>query len=462
MYEGRLLKCGRIAGDTDNVIVEAPIDQRVRAAPRSATPDEGAVAERPWRDWLVGHLRRRTWALVAMAVFTAVSLAFSFLWGPVVRHQAIWVIPGDIWSTYRDAHLVGWGNIGGIYDPYLGLLTFPAVVVVLAPVAMVSWHFHLTESFGQITVAHPSAWLWLGPAILLLGASCLVALDAMAEELGIGRGKRILLLGVESVIVFQVVTIWGHPEDMVAIGLATYALLMGSRRRWTATGWLWGAAIAFQPLVLVLFPLGFATTRRGERVRLCVRSALPTVVLLAAPLITQWGMTTRSMLHQSNRVDLNHPTPWIAFSSHLGPNVVSAGPGRVIALLAAVAIGGVAWRLHPSLAAMVWMGAVALSLRCFFESVMDPFYLGPPFALILVACAVRPGWRRLVTGTVVMVVATVLAFHHLGEWATWLPMVALLSVGLSCGWPGRDAFGPTIPSDTVADQIAVRKEPVSA
>jgi len=454
---GRTFKCGPTVGDTYQVTIEAPIDRRERSTPSGDTSAETA-AGRPWRDWLIGHWDRRKWAVVVTVLYIAVSLAFCFLWGPVVRHQAIWVIPGDIWSTYRDAHLVGWGNIGGIYNPSYGLLTFPAVVVVLAPVAMVTGHFGLTESLGTFTVLHPSAWFWLGPATLLLGASCLFAFDAMAEELGIGRGKRILLLTGEAVIVFQVVTLWGHPEDMVAIGLATYALLMGSRGHWRSTGWLWGAAIAFQPLVLVLLPLALATVPRTSRLRLCLCSALPSAVLLAAPLSTQWKMTTGTLLHQSNRTDLNHPTPWIAFSSHLGPNLVSAGPGRVIALFAAVVIGGVAWRLRPSLAALVWMGALALCLRCFFESVMDPFYLGPPLALILIACALRPGSRRLLTASVIMVVATVFSFHHLAEWTYWLPLMSLLTVGLACGWPGRNAFGSPAGPATVDAEVRDRQE----
>ena len=427
---------------------------------RSTVAGLPSPGTRRWSGWSTTwrHAGGRCWR---SWLFTTVSLAFTFLWGPVVRHQALWVVPGDIWSTFRGAHMVAWGNIGGIYSPDYGLLTFPAVVVVLAPVAIVTGHFGLTESIGALTVTHPSAWLWLGPATLLLGASCLVAFDAMAEELGVERRKRILLLGVEAVVVFQVVTIWGHPEDMVAVGLATYALLMGARGRWTSAGWLWGAAIAFQPLVLVLFPLAFATAPRGRRVRLCVRSALPTAALLAAPLATQWAMTTGSMLHQSNRTDLNHPTPWIVFSSHLGPNLVSAGPGRMIALAAAAGIGGVAWRLRPSLAGLVWMGAVALGLRCFFESVMDPFYLGPPCALILLACAVRPGWYRLTVSTVVMIVATVVSFHHLGEWAYWLPVMTLLAVGLALGWPGRDAFRSPAASSTVGDDVGHLREAVA-
>lgn len=390
--------------------------------------------------WLVTHLRHRTGALAALLLCTAVSLAFTFLWGPVVRHEALWVVPGDIWSTFRNAHMIGWGDVGAIYDPNYGLLTFPAVVFVLTPVAMVSGHFGLTESIGMLTVTHPSAWLLLGPATMLVGGWCLVPFDALAEELGVDRTGRGLLLLAESVIVFVVVALWGHPEDMAALGFATYALLQGHRGRWTSSGWLWGAAIAFQPLVLVLVPLAVARCPVGERLRTGVRAVLPTALLLAIPLATQWSMTTGAMLHQGNRTDLDHTTPWIAFSARLGPHLVSAGPGRILALVAALGIGVVAWRRHPSLWGLVWLGGLALALRCFFESVMVPFYLGPPFALLLVAAAAAPGrWRLWITGGA-MVGAFVLTFHRLGEWPYWLGMVALLAVGLACAWPGSSAF----------------------
>jgi hypothetical protein len=408
-------------------------------------PAGGADPRGAGRSWLADHLARRRWALIAVVVFAVVSMAFTLLWAPVVRHTSLWVVPGDLWSTFRVAHLVGWGDIGGIYDPSYGLLTFPGIVVILAPVAMLSGHFGLSESLGMWVVPHPGAWLLLGPAVLLLGSMCLVAFDAMAEELGVGRLKRFVLLGAESAIVFQVVTLWGHPEDMMAVGLATYALLMGARSRWSAAGWLWGGAVICQPLVLVLLPVALAVTPRGRRVQLVVRACLPTAVAMAGPLVSQWAMTTRALLHQENPLRLNHPTPWVAFSARLGPDAVSAGPGRMLALAAAVVLGWVAWRKQPTLLGLLWMGALALSLRCFFESVMVPFYLGPPFAVILVTCAAQPGRSRLGIATAAALCATVVAFHHMGEWAYWLAMVAFLATGLACAWPGSSAMGDRAP-----------------
>jgi len=367
-------------------------------------------------------------------------MAFTLLWGPIVRHTSLWVVPGDVWYTFRVAHLIGWGDIGGIYTSTYGQLSFPGAAVVLAPVAMLAWHLQLSESIGLLTEAHPTAWLILGPVVLAMGSACLAAFDALAEELGVGRGRRIALLAVEAMIAFQVVTLWGHPEDMVATGLAAYALLAGHRRRWAPAGWLWGAAIVFQPLVLVAFPVALAMTPARHRLRTCVSAVLPTAALMASPLLTQWGMTTRTLLHQANDPVVNHPTPWIALSTRINATAVTAGPGRTITLILAVGLGVLALRRRPTMEGLVWLVATALTLRCFFEAVMDPFYLGPPFALIVVACATRPQRHRLIVGSGAFFVASLISFHHLSEWAYWTPIVALLALGLASAWPGRSAF----------------------
>jgi hypothetical protein len=55
------------------------------------------------------------------------------------------------------AHLIGWGDIGGIYDPTYSQLTFPGATAALSPIAMLGWRFQLSESIGLITVRHPKA-----------------------------------------------------------------------------------------------------------------------------------------------------------------------------------------------------------------------------------------------------------------------------------------------------------------
>ncbi len=418
------------------------IDRDVDESRDSFEPDGRACPDRSSRtSWLVEHLRRRRWPLVVMLTFVIVSLAYSLWWDPVVHHSQVWVIPGDIWSTFRAAHWVGWGNIGGIYGGDTQLVTFPGIAVFLAPVAMVSGALGLGESIAPIFISQPSSWLLLGPAMLLLASACLVAFDAMAEELGVNGPRRILLSVMEAVVIFQVVTLWGHPEDLLALTFSMYALLAMVRGRWSLSGWLWGAALVTQPLVILIFPLAFVRTPKSQRLRLCLYGALPSVVLLSAPLVTQWHQTSAVFFHQANARFLDHATPWIALSPTLSRTTVGAGPGRVIAVLAAVVIGIMASRRPPSAVGLLWLCALALSLRCFFESVMVPFYLGPSLALIVLTAATCVSWKRLVGAWAIAVVATVYCFHRASEWGYWIPMVVFLAIGLACAWPGRAEVG---------------------
>jgi len=411
------------------------IDDRVA----EDTPEQ-ADGVRP-TSWMVEHAKRRRWPIAVMLVFAIVAMAYSFYWNPIVHHSHDWVIPGDIWSTFRAAHWVGWGDLGGIYGPDTQLVTFPGIAVLLAPLAMVSGVLGLGESHAPIFNSQPSSWLLLGPVILLLGSTCLLAFDAMAEELGVNRLRRIGLSFMEAVIIFQVVALWGHPEDMLALTFALYALLATFRCRWSLSGWLWGAAIVTQPLVILLFPLAFVRTPTPQRARLCLYGALPSLLLLSAPLVAQWHQTSAVLLHQANARFLDHATPWIALSPVLSRTTVGAGPGRIIAVLVALLVGFVAHRRPPSKVGLLWLCALALSLRCFFESVMVVFYLGPPLALIILTAATCASRKRLVGASAIAVLATIFGFHRASEWGYWIPMVAFLAIGLAFAWPGRSEVG---------------------
>jgi hypothetical protein len=418
------------------------IDPQVDRIRGRVTTGAGEPDDRVRRvSWMVEHLNRRRWPLVMMLALAIVSMAYSLWWNPAVHHSHTWMIPGDIWSTFRAAHWVGWGDIGAIYGKDTQLVTFPGIAVLLAPVAMVSGALGLGESIVPVILSRPTSWLLLGPAILLLGSTCLMAFDAMAEELGVNGPRRIVLSFMEAVVIFQVVTLWGHPEDLLALTFSLYALLAMFGNRWSLSGWLWGAAIVTQPLVILMFPLAFVRTPTPQRLRLCLYGALPSLALLSAPLVMQWHRTSTVLFHQENARFLDHATPWIALSPTLSRTEVGAGPGRMIAVLMAVVIGFMAYQRPPSRVGLLWLCALALSLRCFFESVMDVFYLGPPLALIVLTAATCASRRRLVGAWAVAILATVYGFHRASEWGYWAPMVAFLAIGLACAWPGRAAVG---------------------
>jgi hypothetical protein len=402
---------------------------------------------------LVARLKRRRWPLVTVLAFVTVGLAYSFFWSPLVHHIQGWTIPGDIWSTWRAAHWVGWGSIGGVYGSDSQLVTFPGIAVVLAPFAMISGHLGLTESIDPLFLAKPSAWYVLGPASLVLGSLCLIPIDAIAEELGVSPKRRIALGCIGATVLFEAVVLWGHPEDLLALGFAFYGLLASERSRWSLSGWMWGAAIVIQPLSLLLLPLQLSRVPPRCWARIAIIAALPSALLVGTPLLSNWTQTSKVLFHQANFPAIDHPTPWIVLSPHLSHGSVGAGPGRILALLIALGLGVAAYRLRPSFLGLLWLGAVALSGRCFFESVMVPFYLAPPLiAIVLVASVHARPWRVLGAWAAAMV-ATILSFQHVSEWAYWLPMVLLLGIGLGCAWPGRTAIsGDALPSDKSTDR----------
>jgi hypothetical protein len=238
-----------------------------------------------------------------------------------------------------------------------------------------------------------------------------------------------VLCVAEAAVLWNVAVIWGHPEDAVALGLALYALVFALDGRWVGAGWLFGAAMATQPLVVLMFPVLMALAGRGRVAGLAVRSALPAIAVVLTPLISQFYDTTHALLDQPNFPNLDHATPWTTLAPVLGGRgrelAVAAGPGRIVAVVLACGLGWWArrWRDRPEL--IVWAAALALALRCFTESVLVPFYIWPVLAVGLVLAA-RAGRGRLAAAAVVGIALSAVAQSHLGE----LPWWSIVTVGI--------------------------------
>ena len=112
----------------------------------------------------------------------------------------------------------------------------------------------------------------------------------------------------------------------------------------------------------------------------------------------------------------------------------------LIAIGLAVLIGLYVRRHRPQPDQVVWLCCVALSLRCVFEAVMNPYYLWPPLAIALVL-VVRNRWRfglAFVAGAGL----TVWSYRHTGPWEWWVPVVLLLGVVVISAMPARRAEHP--------------------
>jgi hypothetical protein len=431
----------------------------------------------------VDRLGRRKWAVVATLAVVVTGMAYMLEWGPVVLHSPIWMNGADLWGIFRGAHFVGWGYLGGVYTPSNSVLAFPGMEVLLAPVAMLSSSLHLTESYVPYLVPRPTAALVLQPFELLLASTVIFATDALAERLGVTRSRRICLCFIVAVVAWSVAAIWGHAEDALATTFALYAMIALIDRKWSRCGWLLGFGIVMQPLVALLLPLFIGATPAGRRLTLAARSTCLSVVLVGVAFIGNPTETFNALVKQPTPLAFNHPTPWAALAPRIatGPvgnpvsivhhngrlelhtlpgsfhaaTVVSGGAGRIIDVMMAVLVGVYVWRRPQEPLRLLWLFALVLASRCFFEPVMTPYYLAPPLFLILVMAA-RMDRRRFWAAVVIAGETTLYAYYRLGPWQWWLPIVAGLAVMLALGFPKRVTGKPdggAVPDGLVPDTL---------
>lgn len=411
---------------------------------------------------VLDRIGRRRWALAASAVYVVVGLVYVFGWGSIAHHTpSQWISPQDLWITYYASSLLAHGHVGAIYRTDVSFVEFPGILVALAPLGALS--SSLTTTVLQVTgnqtapaqgislraanipflnaqkfhlagatyVTHPQWVILVVPYVLVLSCTALFACDALAERLHVTGPRRAALCAAEAVLLWNVTLWWGHPEDAVAVAFALYALVLALDGRYAGAGWLMGAAIAFQPLVLLMLPvlLAMAGLRRG--VGLSVRAAVPAFVLLLGPLIANPRATLHALIDQPSSPILNRTTPWTALSPGLGGHGgaldVAAGPIRLIAIALAIGLGFYVarrWLERPEM--IVWACALALALRSYTESVMTDYYAWAAVAVAAVV-ATRASIQRFSMAVGLAVATTIVAQWHL----TWLPWWALQMAGLT-------------------------------
>ncbi|HXW81039.1 MAG TPA: hypothetical protein VEJ84_16165 [Acidimicrobiales bacterium] len=366
----------------------------------------------------------------------ATGMAYTLWWPAVVRHHAsYWVEPGDIWGTVRAAHWIAWGGFSFIYSSGTGLVTLPGFHLLLTPFVMLSSALHLSETApGFVPQLKPTAWLLIGPVTLVCSAAPLFAFDALARELRISVGRRRLLSLLEAAAVWPALALWGHPEDVLALGLAVLCLVQMQRGHWWAVGWLLGAAIAMQLYVIALVPLFCFTAGLRRSPALLARAALLPGFLFLVVVIPNPHASLHALLDQPNYPRIDYPTPWVLLAPKIGRGVVAAGPGRIIGLLVATACGALASRHRQNLGWLTWLMAAALATRCCFESVMDPYYWGPVIAVTLCAAATVPLYRWMMAAAALGGL-TYLSYQRTGIWPYWLETSALIVFALVVALP---------------------------
>jgi hypothetical protein len=400
--------------------------------------------------------RVRLWPAVAALSVVVTGMAFS-LWSRLVTTGVNeWRMPGDIWGIMRVAHLMGWGGYADIYAHGSLMNAAPGIALVLVPVAKLGDLLNLSEPY-PFPLHHPSGWLAVGPAEMVLGALVLFPLDATARRLGIEGARRIALLWAEAALVWPVVAMWGHPEDLVALGFALYALLAVADGRSDRAAVLFGVAIAFQPLVVLAVPVGLAYVGWRHWARFAVAAAAPSALLLAVPLAYQWRATTFAVVTQPTFPTVDHATPWVSlapvvatlhphvsgFAAKLTPNAaavqtavteVTAGHTRLLAVAAVAVLAAWTAKRRPPLTGLLWVAGVALATRCLFDPVLCPYYAVPALAPLVMAGAAS-GWRRGVLTAVAAGACTWAGYRHAGPWGYFLPVALALAAAAAFSMP---------------------------
>ena len=313
----------------------------------------------------IARIDRRIWPLAISIAYIILGLAYEFRWGPVVRHvPSSWIAPGDLLSDYGTAIQFAQGHFSNVYAPGRGFLSYPGLLVALAPLALLNGSFQghwINVKVNGVVAAHPQVFVapnlpsgfWyqgnLGPTTthgivqtiqpqaypflifltLLYSCFALFACDALAERLQVAKSRRAVLAVTEAVVLWNVTIIFGHPEDAVAVAFAIYALIFAMDERFVGAAWLFGLALAFQPLALVTFPILLAIAGRKRALGMAVRGVVPAAVVTAPPLLGSIHNTLHALITQPTFPDVSsaHRTPWTFLAPKLGG--LERGPASV-------------------------------------------------------------------------------------------------------------------------------------
>lgn len=403
---------------------------------RAGTRRVGVNVRDPIRgSWLA----RRRWPLLAAVCLIVEGMCQTIWWAPAAFGKTTWWLPGDLWGTLVAASRLGHLHLAGLYTAPTGLVSFPGTALILVPATAVINAAGLSLHTPGAQNPHPGTWLIAGPYMIAISAVALFAADALAEWLGVTGWRRFLLAAGGAVALWNVSARWGHPEDAVAVGLLLYGMLALAGGRPGRCGWLVGAGIAVQPLVLLALPVLAAAVHRRRLPGFLTGAAVPSIVLLGAAAAANWNATFEAVAHQPNWPTVDHPTPWMFLAPHAAHGAVSAGPARALTVLFACGLAVATsrrWRAARAdgwtpadLADLLWWVTAVLALRSVFEPVMVSYYVWPPLAAALVVAS--RSWQRqaVTTGTAILVTFLAQATWR-NEWAWWTPVVVTLALTL--------------------------------
>jgi hypothetical protein len=353
------------------------------------------------------------------------GMTFSLLFTSITHGGPLHLsAPSDLWSLATSSSAILHGNFSGIYVPHGALTSPPALEFVLAPVLA------LGQAIGLAPHLHVkgeplSLWFVLGPAALFIGSTALFAIDAVARSWRMSERARLALALIGGIGVADVVFGWGHPEDCVAMALVLWAALRFDKAGMHSlpkVAWLLGIAIAFQPLALLGVAPIFARITWSNWLKSSYRLAIPSLLVLAPPLLTSHRYTLFVMVRQPFQPKYISFTPLTHLAPSLGTGVLGGGPTRMVATAVGALLALVVCRKRHDLATVLLMVVVAFALRLIFETELNWYYFWPVSAICLLL-ALRQTWPRFCLSTAAALGCIVLGAHRVHSIGLWWPVI---------------------------------------
>jgi hypothetical protein len=384
----------------------------------------------------------------------AAGAAYSLFWSALAHHG--WQSYSDLWNSSGIALAIGHGHFSAVYSPISQIDSPPGFEFLLAPVMVVG------HALGLGTVlADGSSFkvfgLILAAVATAMGCSVLFALDAVARAWQFSDGRRLALSVVAGLGVASAAAFWGHPEDCIALALVLWAALWAERETRggagsAGAGWLLGVAVACQPLALLAVTPVVARFAWRSLPAVAWRVALPPALVVLPALIATPGRAIHAVVDQPFFPAAESSTPFSPLARALGHGMYSGGTLRLVATVGAVVLGWVACRRRYDLPWVLFVMAIAFTLRIVLESELLGFYFYPVVALTLLL-AMRAGWSRFELCAALSVVCLVLGNRRQHAIAVWWPAImvvtaAMLAVayrGVVVGRSGDEAGGPGFP-----------------
>lgn len=424
-----------------------------------------ARRQRRWQipfEALADAATRRRLALGVALLAVAGTMAFSMLDLPVLHGVGEWYESGfnDFWRTWASAAETTYaGGFAHVYGLDSALETAPAWLVVVAPVARLASGLPFPH---PSPVTYPAAFWVAGPLFIAAVAVPLCAAERWLETLGVGDLRRRLVVLGTMAVTLPPIALFGHPEDLVALGAVLYGLLAALDRRPRAAGWWLGAALAFQFLAFLAVPMALALLARRHWWKVAARAVVVPAAFLAVPLAVAPAAVVSQLAHQKVYFDLGYVTPvWL-----LDPGVGAFARAAIALVAVGAGVGLARWqragRTDPA-NTVLWLLGLVFALRV-AEPELVGYFLAPALALLPLSAARARWWRLAAASAVAIWLNWWLHVAIDTHWLPWLLLVAQLAV---LGWlaippPSTRPGDEPDPAPTSSTRRAVTVQPARA